>query len=831
MPLAAAKQELYTFSIGAISAPPGATYLQLILGALPAAFLLLATAAARCCFTGPRRTRRESLLIGALATGVWNALGTEILSLLGWIGFAGSLTLWGVGILALGVLVALRRHAADDPPAPPEPRSIPVALVIGATIAVLGVAFAVAAATPPNNADALSYHLPRQIRWLQQGSLDLYPANSLRQLVMPTLSESFGVHLLALSDSDAWHNLVQWVALVVCASGASLISRELGGSRLGQSLAAFATVTMPPTLMQGSNAKNDVLLAAWILCLMLCAVRILREGRCNWQRAAMIGVSLGLAMLTKGTGTIVAAPICLTIGVALLVRQRLRSIPHGVLMLAIACSLNAGYWARNIAVYDAPFGPPDHKGGFAVTNETHAPRQILSVFVRSVALHAGTPIESLRTATDQAVRRLHEAMSLDINDPRTTYHASPPFSVPWTPAHEDGAAGPVHLLLAIILLPVSIIIARRDRDWVGLIAISLPYAAFILMCALLKWQIWNTRLHIPIACMLCAVAGPMLGRCKPAGFTFALAMLAAAMPSLLLNHRRPLIGENALFSLPYQDRIHLGTPNIKRQRHLSEQMVRRVQELKPSAIGLIIGHSGPDEYLAMRAIRRAGMRTQFVSFVPMFGPWPKPGTPVPDLVLWIPFRGGDLVHRASRTTYVLDSHFGQYWIFVPGDPSAMFTDPYPPESVSIKDRFRGWTLVEGLGNPEGPYPQWNLPQVRWGLGDRTVLTIKGVGRELELITTCRSNGSPRQGIVVRVNGRRVQEHIFANAREFETIRVPLGAVTGEARLTLQYTALEPPRSPSGRPTSVLYKSIVVVPYRPLEPSPGEQQLDQHTTDE
>ena len=37
--------------------------------------------------------------------------------------------------------------------------------------------------------------------------------------------------------------------------------------------------------------------------------------------------------------------------------------------------------------------------------------------------------------------------------------------------------------------------------------------------------------------------------------------------------------------------------------------------------------------------------------------------------------------------------------------------------------FTGWRALTGLGPQEGPFPQWNLPVVRWGTGAETRLQV------------------------------------------------------------------------------------------------------------
>lgn len=59
--------------------------------------------------------------------------------------------------------------------------SLLVAAVLAALVFLSGWSWCQASFAPPNNIDSVSYHLPRQVFWMQQGSVENYPTSSLRQ--------------------------------------------------------------------------------------------------------------------------------------------------------------------------------------------------------------------------------------------------------------------------------------------------------------------------------------------------------------------------------------------------------------------------------------------------------------------------------------------------------------------------------------------------------------------------------------------------------------------------------------------------------------------------
>ena len=814
---------------------------EVALGLLPGIFLGLGVVIAR---GRGARAWREAALVGALLAGVWCVIGTEALSAGRALSRWPLVIWWGAGCAGLAACALWRRRSVraagpasaellDEERVPARRDALAIAYTVAAGAFVCA-ALVLGALAPPNNADSLSYHLPRQVYWLEQGSVAHFPANNLRQIVMSPFSEYVGVNLMALTGGDVLHNLVQGVALLLVACGASLAARELGAGARGQAFGALAAVSLPGALMQASTTKNDVLVGVWALVLLVCAIRVMRDGawmgrdrnarmRSVTGLVLMVGASLGLSILTKGTGPIVAFPLCAAIGIGMLVRSGWRAIVPGVAMVALAAALNAGPWARNAALYGGVLGPPDQDGGFALQNESHAPALVASVVIRSVAQHLGTPVEGVNRAIERAVVAAHGALGLGVNDPRVTYHASPEFGVVWWATHEDSCGGPAHVVLAGVLACVIVGWALRRRGgggggggapWWVIVAASMPFVMFGLMCVLLKWQFWNTRLHVPIGCVLGAVSGVMVGGRgdgvgRMSGIALAFLMSATAAPSVVMNHRRALIGPERMLDYSYQDRVYLGLGDVERERRNVDRVVASLLALPARTVGVAMSGPGPREYLLLRALRRAGYAGRIVVFNAPFGVREPKGRPAPDAVVWAPYRGGQQRDRATRTFYGPHERFGPYTIFVVREGVEELADLYPPSLVSIEDRFRGWRLIDGLGDAEGPYPRLELPSVRWGLGTETRIRVRGVGRAREMMMTCRGNGSMGQGLEVWMGEEILASHEFASARDFETIRVPLGVVRGERDIVIRYlgTPVVSPRD--GRPLSVMYSSLVV----------------------
>ena len=198
---------------------------------------------------------------------------------------------------------------------------------------------AIALVYPPNTWDAMIYHMPRILSWIQQGSIDFFPTAHLKQLHQPPLAEWNILHFQILSGGDRFATTVQWFALVGCGMAASLIARELKQPFPVQVLAMVITATLPMGLLQGVSTKNDLVVSFWLLAFALFALQYLRKPTVGHM--AWCGLALGFALLTKGTAYAFAPPLAamlLLYGIihAPGTRPRVKLVAAATVILAIA---------------------------------------------------------------------------------------------------------------------------------------------------------------------------------------------------------------------------------------------------------------------------------------------------------------------------------------------------------------------------------------------------------------------------------------------------------------------------------------------------------------
>jgi hypothetical protein len=531
----------------------------------------------------------HGLFVGAAVFGVALIAITEGLSPVnrltaGWLvaswGLAGGLGLWAIR----------RRRLAGSPAALTSPMPYGVRLVIGSILAVTG---AIALLAPPNTWDSMTYHMPRVAHWSQAGSVAHYPTHVIRQLWLGPGAEFVITHLYVLTGGDRLANLVQWAAFAGCVFGSAIVAGELGGGPRARAVAAIAGATLPMAIAQASSTQNDLVASFWVLSLGYWVLRFRVTPSAGV--AALAGVSAGLAVLTKLPVIFLAVPwlAALTVRAGRLGPRRALACVLAAAVSVLAPNLN--HVGRTLPVLER-VEPSSGPGVEAVqlrlpadwtlyVNTTLDPRALASNAFRNVALHLVTPSGRANAWLEGAVVGAHRAMGFNPSDSRTTF--GPAFHVGPFRLHEDFVGNPLHLL-AGFLAGVAVW-RRRDssaapvRMWAWM-----TVAGAIAFCAL-RWQPWNSRLHLPLFILAAPLVGVGLERWRRSGAVLAAAFCLLALPSLAATRPRPLLGPDSVLSASRTAQRFRNHPQLQL---VYEAAVDHLGDAGCGRVGLVMGGDG-----------------------------------------------------------------------------------------------------------------------------------------------------------------------------------------------------------------------------------------------
>jgi hypothetical protein len=537
--------------------------IRFALGALPLIAFLVWIAALYFHHGG----RRNAVLQAAALLGLWVMVGTEGLSAINALSFV-PILIWWIIALIVGLLVLssdqTEATAFASRSVPPGPRRWDLWLVSGLLITVLGLALASAVLSPPNNYDSYSYHLVRQVMWLQHGNVRHYPTVNLRQLMMAPFTEFVGVHLMALSNSDRWINLVQYASLLVTLCGVSLLTERLGGDRSVQVLACLLLVVSPVVFLEASNTKNDMLVAMWLVISVFWLIGFLDGEKMTWFKVLLMGSAIGCGGDTKGTGGLFLIPIVAVLAFAVFRRCTPRNFKMLCAMGILALAINLPQFGRNFFAFGHIDGPTVAAGSYPLYNEVHGPAEMLSNATRLLVWEAAIgpdskdespyPLAAERTQFDagmvNALAWLHEhVLHLGLNDKRTTTPYSAYTNIHYRGVDEDRAGAPA-LIALILLLPLMLWLAGKRIDMpMALLVSAVAILGFLIFNWAVKWQEWHVRYFIAQIALL----APVLAVAFTARFRgvvlplLACAMCAVLVPTICTNVRG-LFGPGSLLA-------------------------------------------------------------------------------------------------------------------------------------------------------------------------------------------------------------------------------------------------------------------------------------------
>lgn len=272
-------------------------------------------------------------------------------------GLIGGLNAWSMAITALlfcAVMwfAAQRFNPPDTRPTAAEISRRDRIVAAGAGLFVMGYIAALIwdqRRLPVLSNDALTYHLPAAVQWLQTGKLGLYeawfynPANS----YSPLAGSAFIAWLIAPLGNDAIARFVGAGPLIMLLVAMLNLCRRLGASVGVATLIAACCVLARPFVSQTILAKDDLFVAAFFVLLIDALTRERLQTRFGPWRA---GIALGLLLATKYTAL-------LSLPIVLLMLSRGWNWRRAAIVLSCAIVLAGPWYLRNLILTGNPLYP------------------------------------------------------------------------------------------------------------------------------------------------------------------------------------------------------------------------------------------------------------------------------------------------------------------------------------------------------------------------------------------------------------------------------------------------------------------------------------------
>ncbi len=433
---------------------------------------------------------RERILLSVIVWGTLVIIFTEVLSYFNYYNFQSLLFIWTIVICILVMVIFLisRIEYINLHPIILNFQNFSdlankLLLPVFGIILLAGL---LALFTAPNNPDAMSYHLARIEHWIQNQTVAFYPTNIVRQNYMAPGAEFIVAQFRIFSGGDRLSNAVQWMSLIGVILGISLITKIMGGNYLTQIFSIIFTVTIPMGILQASSAQNDLVVSLWLVCFIYFGLLSAKTEKI--YHYIFSSLSLGLALLTKGTAYTFALPFLIWFLFVLFRKNKKSLIIYCLTIFLSVILLNLGYYLRNINFYGVPIG-----SSYNHLNSNISLIAGLSNMIKNTSMHFWLPSTVVNTFFYDLVIKIHKILGISVNDPSLNWYNAR-FSFFSIIPDENIAINPLHLFIIFITLFFYLI--KRLKLSRGFI-LSLISALF-LFSLLLRWSIWNSRYHLPL---------------------------------------------------------------------------------------------------------------------------------------------------------------------------------------------------------------------------------------------------------------------------------------------------------------------------------------------
>jgi hypothetical protein len=509
--------------------------------------------------------RRDIFLQTSVLWALLIVFSTEILSLFYIFSLIPLIVFWTLVILITSYLIIRAKNRSQSSPILTGfniQHLIPLFFII-LILLIVGITALVA---PPNTYDSMTYHMSRVAHWVQNQSVHFYPTNCSRQLWVAPGLEFIITQFQILSGSDRFANMVQWFGLLGSAISVSLIAKLLGATTCGQMLSSLFAVTLPMAVVQGSSTQSDLISGFWTTCFVYFLLKTRRSFQL--RTALLTGCSFGLSLLTKGTILVYGLPF-LVFFLFSGIKKRQTWITLA-LIFALTASINAGYFIRNYQLGGHILSP--HAESQNIKNSSINIPLTISNILRNAGIHMGTSSDKINSFTNDLMKKTHNLLGIDLNEPDITFALSFPFSIDKPSVHEDYAPNPSHFILLIFTLVLALFLIGNPQTHFPLTFYALIILGFVLFCATVKWQPWHSRFHLTLFLLSGAFLGAVFSSLnlhrvakQIVFFVLAILLFASSITALINNPSRRLISKKkpTIFNTPRNEQYFSNYPTRK----------------------------------------------------------------------------------------------------------------------------------------------------------------------------------------------------------------------------------------------------------------------------
>ncbi len=392
---------------------------------------------------------------------------------------------------------------------------------------------------PPNNWDSMTYHMARIAHWVMNESIEPYPTHIYRQIYQPPLAEWIIAQVCILNRADYLANAIQLFFLLATLGVVNQIMLVFNQSKKRRIIALILAFTTPSVFMQTTSTQNDIIVSFFLLSGILFLITYLKKQ--NISNALFVGLSIGCALLTKGTAFVYLLPVIIFYASYLLIsiyKKQVNTVKlslHILLIIGVTIMLAFNHYQRNYRLSGDIFGASDDH--FFNKNITITSTGL--GILKNIGNHFSLPV--CATITNKIVEKTHLLSNIPIKDENYSYKGIHFKLNEWN-HNEDEVSNFMQMILVFGLI-VFLLFNLKTSNILLILSTSFCLLGFFLFAFLLKWQPWHIRLQVPLFIMFAIPIAIFLDSSlsnKTVLFILSLSIAYCLILSLY-NPNRPLI--------------------------------------------------------------------------------------------------------------------------------------------------------------------------------------------------------------------------------------------------------------------------------------------------
>jgi len=411
--------------------------------------------------------------------------------------------------------------------------------------------------TPTTIWDCQTYHLPRIMHWIQQGSLRHYPTNIERQLESAPGSEIQMAEVMLLAGDDQAINLPEWWGWLTGAISAGYLTRLLleGAQRrkppadaqaaeLAPEFAMVVALAMPAAVTEAVTPQNNVLVAMWMGVAVALGWLFVRDER-NPIYLLGAAAALALGISVKHTMFLYAAPFAALLAVFLFWRRRWAApVRFGLASLLLIAVIDGPWMARNARLFGNPLGP---KRTYAMQRIAHnSPARVAANMLRNLTFYTRSPSDIATSLAGFSLEWMTLQIGEPVDDPDALFPKTGFYPIKKADIKQGQGLGDCYtvslLALAVIVCPFRF--KLKSPLTAHIVAVA---AGFVLFCGYLRYQPWHPRLHLAyfllaspfIAAVLCGWVDRWIALLTSSFLIFNAVLCVVVNPLLPVLSREP----------------------------------------------------------------------------------------------------------------------------------------------------------------------------------------------------------------------------------------------------------------------------------------------------